>query len=65
MRIGIVGCGNIADPYAQRIGAAPGLTLKGAADSEPGRADAFAAKYGGIAYRQSTSFSRTRRSTRS
>jgi predicted dehydrogenase len=50
MRIGIVGCGVIAGPYAERIAAVDELTLVGAADLDPARAQAFAAKHGGTAY---------------
>lgn len=50
MRIGIVGCGNIATPYAQRIGETDGLELVAAADALPGRAEALAAEFGGVAH---------------
>ena len=50
MRAALVGAGNIAGRYATRILAADGLELAGAADIAPGRAEAFAAEYGGVPY---------------
>jgi predicted dehydrogenase len=50
MRIGIVGCGNIAVPYARRIAAVDGLELVAAADALPGRAQALVAEHGGNAH---------------
>jgi predicted dehydrogenase len=50
MRIGIVGCGNIADRYAARIVAAPELELVAATDADPERAERLAAARGGTAY---------------
>jgi len=50
VRIGIVGCGNIADRYAARIAAYERLELAGVTDIRPGRAEAFAAEYGGRVY---------------
>jgi predicted dehydrogenase len=50
VRIGIVGCGNIATPYARRIGETDGLELVAAADALPGRAEALAAEFGGVAH---------------
>jgi len=44
--IGIVGCGNIAGPYALDIATHPELALLAAADLDPGRAAAFATKHG-------------------
>jgi predicted dehydrogenase len=48
MRIGIVGCGNIAVPYATTIRAADGLELVAAADAIPGRAEELVARFGGV-----------------
>lgn len=50
MRIGIVGCGNIASRYAGRIGAVDGLELVGATDVDPGAAERLVAQFGGRAY---------------
>ena len=44
--IGIVGCGNIAGAYALDLAAHPEVRLVAAADLDPERASAFAAKYG-------------------
>jgi predicted dehydrogenase len=41
-RVGIVGCGNIARVYAEKLGAAKGLALGACADLLPERARAFA-----------------------
>jgi predicted dehydrogenase len=49
MRIGIVGTGNIADRYAERIAAYDSLELVAATDLVPGRAEAFVARFGGSA----------------
>ena len=43
MRIGIVGCGNIASRYAERIGAVDGLELVGATDVDPAAAERLVA----------------------
>ena len=48
-RIGIVGCGNIATPYAKDIAAKPELELVAATDLDPSRADALTAAHGGTA----------------
>jgi predicted dehydrogenase len=50
MRIALVGAGNIAGRYAERIRATDGLELAGATDLLPGRAEAFVAEHGGVAY---------------
>jgi predicted dehydrogenase len=50
MKVGIVGCGNIATPYARRIAAAPELELVAAADALDGRADALVSEFGGTAH---------------
>ena len=50
IRIAIVGCGNIADRYADRIKTYSACELVGFSDLDPARAKAFAAKFGGIAY---------------
>ena len=50
IRVAIVGCGNIADRYAERILTYPTCELVGFSDLDPARARAFAAKFGGRAY---------------
>jgi predicted dehydrogenase len=50
VRIGIVGAGNIAVPYARTIVAADGLELVAAADALDGRADDLVAEFGGFAH---------------
>jgi predicted dehydrogenase len=50
MRIGIVGAGNIAVPYARTIVAAEGLELVAVADAIEGRADELVAEFGGVAH---------------
>ena len=50
LRIGIVGCGVIAEPYARDLVKYPQLELAGCADIVPARAEALAAKYGIRAY---------------
>jgi predicted dehydrogenase len=47
MRIALVGCGNVADRYAEAIAAAPRLVLAGAADLEPARAERLVQAYEG------------------
>jgi predicted dehydrogenase len=49
LRIGIVGCGNIAGPYARDIAAAPELELAAATDLDPTRAHALTERHGGEA----------------
>lgn len=51
MRIALVGAGNIADRYAERIVAEPELELAGATDLAPTRAEMLVAARGGRAYR--------------
>jgi predicted dehydrogenase len=48
--IAIVGCGYIADAYAQDIASYPRLNLVGATDIDSTRASAFAGRFGCIAY---------------
>jgi predicted dehydrogenase len=48
--VGIIGCGNIAEPYARDIAAYPQVALVGVADLEIDRAQELAAKYGCKAY---------------
>lgn len=48
--VAIIGCGNIADPYARDVASYPELELVGTADLEVQRAAELAAKYGGRAY---------------
>jgi predicted dehydrogenase len=50
LRLGIVGCGNIARRYTERIQALDELELVAASDALPGRADALVADFGGKAY---------------
>jgi predicted dehydrogenase len=50
MRIGIVGAGNIAVPYARTIVAAEGLELVAVADAIEGRAAELVAQFGGVAH---------------
>jgi predicted dehydrogenase len=50
VRLGFVGCGNIAGRYAATARAYPRLELAGSFDAAPGRAEAFAEKWGGAAY---------------
>jgi predicted dehydrogenase len=50
LRVGIVGCGNIAGPYARDIEKAANLRLVGATDLDPARAEALVGRHGGRAY---------------
>lgn len=50
IRLAVVGCGNIANAYAERLTTYPTCELVGFSDLDPARAQAFAAKYGGKAY---------------
>ena len=50
MNVAIVGCGNIADRYAERIVETPGLALVGATDLDRERAERLVATNGGAAY---------------
>ena len=50
MKLGIVGCGNIATPYAKRILETDGLEIVAAVDALPGRAEALVAEFGGFAH---------------
>jgi predicted dehydrogenase len=50
LRIAIVGCGNVAEPYATNLLAFPQLKLTGYTDLDPERAGRLAAKYGGRVY---------------
>ena len=45
-RVGIVGCGNIADNHFQSYSALPGVEIAGVCDVDLGRAQAFAAERG-------------------
>jgi predicted dehydrogenase len=49
MKVGIVGCGNIAGPYARDIATKPTLELVAFTDLDPARAKALADIYGGRA----------------
>ena len=48
--VAIVGCGNIAQAYAQDLAAYPEINLLGMSDLEIERAETLAAKHGGRAY---------------
>ena len=50
LRIGVVGCGNIADAYVRHMGNAPELIVHGVTDLKSERAEELAAKYGLHAY---------------
>jgi predicted dehydrogenase len=47
LRVALVGCGNIAGPYARDIVAKPQLRLVAATDLDPARATALTAEHGG------------------
>jgi predicted dehydrogenase len=49
IRVGIVGCGNIAGPYARDIASKANLELVALTDLDPARAEALAAEHGGRA----------------
>lgn len=48
--VGIIGCGNIAGPYAEDFAHYPEIDFIGAADLDYSRAEALAAKHGVVAY---------------
>lgn len=48
--VGIIGCGNIAGPYSDDFAHYPEIAFIGAADIDPSRAEALAAKHGVTAY---------------
>jgi predicted dehydrogenase len=50
VRVAILGCGNIAGPYARDLVKAPQVELVGMADLETARAEAMAQEYGVHAY---------------
>jgi predicted dehydrogenase len=50
LRIAIVGCGNIAGPYARTLVTYPQLELAGMTDIDLARAAALSEKYGGTVY---------------
>ena len=50
LRVGIVGCGNIAGAYGSALGLHDFIEIVGASDLDAGRAKAFAAEHGGKAY---------------
>jgi predicted dehydrogenase len=50
MGIGIVGCGNIAGPYARSLAVHDEVELVAVTDVDPARATAFAAEHGGRAH---------------
>ncbi len=50
LRIGIIGCGNIAGPYAKDLATYPYIELAGVGDIDPARAEKLAAEYKTRAY---------------
>jgi predicted dehydrogenase len=48
--VAVLGCGNIAEPYAENLAAYPEIDLVGVADLDVARAEALAAKFGCQAY---------------
>lgn len=50
LNVAIVGCGTIADRYAERIAETPGLDLVAATDLERERAERLVGAHGGVAY---------------
>jgi predicted dehydrogenase len=50
LRVAIVGCGNIAGPYAKTMQPYKQLELVGATDLIPQRAEDLVARYGGVVY---------------
>jgi predicted dehydrogenase len=51
LRVAIIGCGNIAGPYAKSLQTKPEkVTLLGATDVDPARVQAYVNTYGGTAY---------------
>ena len=50
MNVGMIGCGYVADHYLSTWSRHPGLVLKGVADRDATRRDAFARAYGVAAY---------------
>lgn len=50
MNVAIIGCGNIAGPYAQDLPTYPEINLLGVADIDAARAQSFAEKHGTHAY---------------
>ena len=50
LRIAIIGCGNIAVPYAETLKPHPHIQLLGATDIDLQRAEAYVAAYGGKVY---------------
>lgn len=50
LRVGVVGCGDVADRYANALHRYPQLVLVGATDRNEDRARDLVSRYGGIAY---------------
>ncbi len=50
LRVGIIGCGNIAGPYARTLTPYPQIELVGATDIDLSRAQALVDQYGGRVY---------------
>lgn len=50
LRIAIIGCGNIAEPYARNLVTFPQLELVGMTDLDLARAETLAGKFGGTVY---------------
>ncbi|GLW09233.1 hypothetical protein Misp01_43620 [Microtetraspora sp. NBRC 13810] len=53
-RIGIIGAGNVAARHASVLSGFPDVTIAGVADTDPGRAEALASRYGAPAHRSHT-----------
>lgn len=51
LRVGVVGCGDIAQHYGTTLAAHDAVALVGATDLEPERAETFVARFGGSAFR--------------
>lgn len=50
VRVGIIGCGHIAVTHAEALQMIPEAEYAACADNQPGRADAFAGRFGGKPY---------------
>ncbi len=57
MRIGLIGCGSVAEfGHLPAIAATPGLELAALCDPVPGRAEEYARRFGGTPFTQSDAF---------
>ena len=50
IRVGFIGCGDIAEVHAERLARIEGVRLAAVSDIDPRRAEEFARRYGGAAY---------------